>query len=724
MGERTELDRRQGADVDTGMDTADGITDAETGTDAENAAEGSFAADQTLPVIEWVAEQMPGGFLIYQDDEDQRLVYANTAILRMYGCGSLDEFRELTGFTFRGMVHPEDYPAVHRFLEKCRSGETDNWQEAVEYRIVRKDGTVRWVDDFGHFSGFPGFGGVFYVFLLDVTEKHMAQDESGRRAEVIEGLSVDFSAICLINLESGSMRPYRMDDFLLSKITGEHPEKQDWRTVLSAYAEQCVVERDRKAFLDAVSGEHIRRRLEEGGSVALNYGVFSPDGEDRYMQLSVVRGGGPADQRHHAVMGFRDVTEQTRRVQEDAASRLRMELELEKEKQTHEAKSAFLFNISHDIRTPMNAIVGFTNLAREHIDQRDLVVTYLDRVRESNAHMVSLIDDLLEMSQIDSGQVHLNPQVCSLRKELQESMDVMSAQAESKGVALTAELDIPETEVLVDAHRFRRIMTNLISNGVKFTPVGGSVTVTAHAGPVSESGYARYEFRVADTGVGMSEEFLRRIFKAFEREESSTRSGAMGTGLGLSIVKVLLNAMGGSIAVESRKGEGSAFTVSLPVKLAGEGSRAVETAPAPVPKSEGEHRILLVEDIEINRLLAETVLEDAGFLVESVPDGTDAVEVITNRPLWYFDLVLMDIQMPVMNGYEATRAIRAMDREDAKEIPIIALSANARDEDRRISMESGMNNHIAKPFDVAGLITTINECISTRKGAKAEAVHE
>ena len=213
---------------------------------------------------------------------------------------------------------------------------------------------------------------------------------------------------------------------------------------------------------------------------------------------------------------------------------------------------------------------------------------------------------------------------------------------------------------------------------------------------------------------------MKRMYEAFEREESSTRAGTIGTGLGLSITKNLLNIMGGSIAVRSKKGEGTTFTVDLPLKLADHVSEPDDAPAAETDfRAKGEHRILLVEDIEINRMLAETILEEAGFLVESVPDGCDAVEAITRRPLWYYDLVLMDIQMPVMNGYEATRAIRAIGRNDTNSLPIIALSANARDEDKRQSLESGMNNHIAKPFDVAHLITTVNEHIAKRESEKS-----
>ncbi|MCR4654641.1 MAG: response regulator, partial [Lachnospiraceae bacterium] len=248
--------------------------------------------------------------------------------------------------------------------------------------------------------------------------------------------------------------------------------------------------------------------------------------------------------------------------------------------------------------------------------------------------------------------------------------------AAEKKISLVRDVDIPECTLVMDAHRFRRIMNNLIDNAIKFTKEGGTVTVTARAKETSDSGYTRYQFKVADTGIGMSEEFMKRIYGSFEREESSTKSGVSGTGLGLSITRNLIDIMGGTISVESKKGEGSVFTVALPLKAADKcGSiQKEEVSAKEEPRAEGAYRILLVEDMEINRLMAEMVLKEAGFSVVSVRDGSEAVVAMESSPVGYFDLVLMDIQMPVMNGYEATRVIRGMGREDTSDIPIIALS--------------------------------------------------
>ena len=667
-----------------------------------------------------LAEDMPGGFFIYRADEKEEILYANSLLLRIFGCETVDEFRDLTGGTFKGMVHPEDIDAARQDIER-QIAENQDCLDYVEYRIVRKDGAVRWVDDYGRLVRKEPYGSVYYVMLRDITHLRASREEYVRKTEVIEGLSVDFSSILLLNLESGTVRCYRDSAHTWEHLTAGLSEIPDWRDILPRYAERYVLPDDRARYLEEASAERIRERLKPQVSYAVDYRCPGDGGKPAYMQMSVIRIDSETV-RPRVVMGYRDITEQVLRLQRDMSERLNMEMELEQEKRANEIKSAFLFNISHDIRTPMNAIMGFTDLAQRHIREPERLQDYLEKVSESNRHMLSLIDDLLEMSQIGYGRIELKAERCDLREQLDLSLDMFRAEAERKHIVLREEIDLPDGEVYVDAARFRRVISNLVSNAVKFTPDYGTVAVSARRKQVSDSGYARYEFRVSDDGPGISKDFLRKIFDAFEREENSTRTGKIGTGLGLAITKSLLDMMGGSIRVESEKGKGAAFTVDLPMKKADDAAESVAYAPQSegLYKANGERRILLVEDIEINRMLAETILEDAGFLVESVPDGCDAVDAFLKHPPGYFDLVLMDIQMPVMNGYEATRAIRALGRPDAANIPIIALSANARDEDRKMSMESGMNHHIAKPFDVAQLITTVNEHIAARE-SKASA---
>ncbi|MBR4211605.1 MAG: response regulator [Oscillibacter sp.] len=664
--------------------------------------------------MEKLAGRMPGGFFIYRADETEKILYVNDVMLDIFGCETREEFRKLTGCTFRDLIYPEDRAEVEASIS-AQVRESRRELDHVEYRITRRDGAVRRVDDYGRLVHTDDCGDVYFVLIWDITELHEARTENVRRAEVIEGLSVDFKSIYLVNLDTGTMRPYRMrSEYFLAisrELGGNVP---NWSDILPIYAERYVVPEDRERYLREISVETIRRRLLSEASYTVDYRCRDANDEQGtvYMQMSVVSIPNKGAARR-VVVGYRDITEQTLRVQRELSERMSMELELEREKNANEVKSAFLFNLSHDIRTPMNAIMGFTELAKSHIHDADKLHDFLGKVEESSRHLLSLIDDLLEMGRLDAGHTSLHLEACDLREQLTMTADMFRLQADKKHITLEERLDLPEEAVMLDAGRFRRVMGNLLDNALKFTPEHGTVAVSAQRKQVSESGYARYEFTVSDTGIGMSEAFMERMYQQFEREETSTKSGYAGMGLGLSIAKHLLDIMGGSISAKSEKGKGSVFTVDLPLKLVNASGVVADTPPETVLPGGGGARILLVEDIEINRMLAETILEDSGFVVESVPDGCDAVEAFGNHPAGYYDLVLMDIQMPVMNGYEATRAIRAMERDDAKSIPIIALSANARDEDKRMSMQSGMNHHIAKPFDVANLISTVNDHITT-----------
>ncbi len=548
---------------------------------------------------------------------------------------------------------------------------------------------------------------------MNETEKtkllEQMEEENLRRAKVIEGLSVGFVSIYLLNLDSGSIHPYRLktDNF---KTISDDLKSADWREIFSEYAKRHVILEDQKNYTQEVSAERISERIKKESSYKINYRCRESDGNITYMELSIVK---VADEkfRHHVIMGYRDITDQVLRVQKEMADKIRIEAELEREKHANEIKSSFLFSMSHDIRTPMNAIMGFTALAKRHLNETEKLKNDLDKIDDSSRHMMALIDDLLEMSKIEYGRLELRSESCNLKDELETIVDMFKVQTEEKNITIEKIFEMPDNEVYVDTLRFRRVMSNLLSNAVKFTQPNGIIKLSASQKKVSESGYARFEFKVTDNGVGMSEDFMRRMYEAFEREETSTQTGYIGTGLGLTISKRLLDIMGGSISVKSQKGKGSTFKVDLPLKL----SKHIDKKSSVMEQSEykaiGTHRILLVEDIEVNRMLAETILTESGFLVESVPDGCDAVDAVKNKPPCYYDLVLMDIQMPVMNGYEATRAIRSLGREDTNRLPIIALSANAREQDKQMSMESGMDSHVAKPFDIAHLIATINDHI-------------
>ncbi|MBQ7624882.1 MAG: response regulator [Clostridia bacterium] len=531
--------------------------------------------EYTLPALLWLGEKIPGGFFIYRAETPQEIVYVNRSILRIFGCDTEEEFKELTGNTFKGLVYPEDFEAVQASIDKQIADDANENLDYVEYRIVRKNGDIRWVDDYGHFADLPGIGKVYYVFIWDVTERKQAQEE-----------------------------------------------------------------------------------------------------------------------------------------------RFQMELALEQEKRRSSMRQEFIFNLSHDLRTPLNSVIGFTELAQKRPGEKEYVCDCLKKAGGSAKQLLGLLDGVLEMNGLGARGAELKSERADIKAELESARDIFTLPAREKGIELELCADIPADAVLTDKNALRRILVNLLDNAVKFTPAGGKVALTVKCEKRSPSGYQRYIFTVSDTGEGMDKDFMSRMFEPFEREQTSTASGKQGMGLGLSIVKGLCDALGGTVKAESQKGAGSVFTVELPLKLAPE-ERAPEKTPEKAAPSQnaaaGGLRVLIVEDIEINRMLAEDVLEEAGFITESAPDGSFALEAVRNSPPYYYDFVLMDIQMPVMNGYEATRAIRALPREDVASLPIVALSANVRDEDKKASIESGMNAHISKPFDADELIETVKRYALKRR---------
>ena len=378
-----------------------------------------------------------------------------------------------------------------------------------------------------------------------------------------------------------------------------------------------------------------------------------------------------------------------------------------------EAKTRFLFNMSHDIRTPMNAIIGFSDLLEKHLDDKEKVHDYIKKIQLSGSFLLSLINYVLEMARIESGKATLRTEVGDAQELLGALNAVFEPAVEKKRLKYNCTLDVEHRFIICDVTKVREIVLNIISNSVKYTPEGGSVTVQIKEIPWEKEGWTAYRILVEDTGIGMGAEYLPHIFEEFTRERTSTESKVVGAGLGLPIVKALIDLMGGTIQVESERGKGSKFEVILPFEIASE----EEVKDSYVKKEEKlynrskEKRILLAEDNELNAEIAITILEENGFKVERAEDGCKCVELFSEKPVGYYSTILMDIQMPNMDGYTASRKIRGMEREDAKAIPIIALTANAFDEDRNKAFAAGMNGHIAKPIDVGRMVRSIGALV-------------
>lgn len=657
--------------------------------------------------------------------------------------------------------------------------------------------------------------------------------------EIISGLSSDYNFISLFNPDGGKMSIYKADSSMEIKTTlARHENYQD---AVDAYTEY-VSEEDKERWRETTLLENIRKELSDKQCYDINI-RNNVNGEKNYIQFRFAK---VKDKQFgsRVVIAKRIITDivenemKQQRILEDALARA---------EHASRAKSTFLSNMSHDIRTPMNAIIGFTSLASTHLDNKDRVRDYLEKIMSSSNHLLSLINDVLEMSRIESGKLHLNETECNLSEIMHELRNILQADVREKKLDFFIDtVDVFDENVICDRLRLNQILLNLLGNSIKFTKPGGSISVRILEKEGGTKDRTLYEIRVKDNGIGMSEEFVKRIFEPFEREKNTTVSGIQGTGLGMPITKNIVEAMGGTIEVYSKQNEGSEFIVTVPFKLSENTDRnivieelkgvhalvvdddfntcdsvtqmlmeiglraewtlngkeallrtrqairrhdeykiyiidwlmpdmsGVEVAKSirseigdSVPiivltaydwadieeeareagvnafcskplfisefirclvqvlnleKEEKEKaqsdeevcmggRILLVEDNELNREIATEILTEAGFQIEEADNGKTAVEMLKASKPGYYKLVLMDIQMPVMDGYEATRAIRQLDDDEISNIPIVAMTANAFDEDRKKAFECGMNSHIAKPVDVEILFDTLKKIL-------------
>ena len=387
-----------------------------------------------------------------------------------------------------------------------------------------------------------------------------------------------------------------------------------------------------------------------------------------------------------------------------------LQLAVQRETKANLAKREFLFNMSHDIRTPMNAIIGFTALAQTHIDDRGQVEDYLKKISVSSQHLLSLINDVLDMSRIESGKVTLEAKPVHLPELVHELRDIVQAVVSEKDLSLTLDtVGVENEDIIADPLRLEQILINVLANAVKFTPDGGQISLWIVQKDTAPAGYADFEFHIKDNGIGMSEEFQKHIFEQFARERTSTVSKIQGTGLGMAITKSLVDMMGGRITVKSGQGKGSEFTISLRFPI-GE-AKTGQTPPAAKASAFTGKKLLVVEDNELNLEIASTLLKEAGFEVDTAENGKIAVEKVEAASADRYDLILMDIQMPEMDGYEATRRIRALPDAKKAALPIVAMTANAFEDDRKNALHAGMNGHIAKPLDIQKLFQVLSELL-------------
>ena len=952
--------------------------------------------EQNLAIIEEIGKHMPGGFFIYKAAPPETLLYANRAVFEIFGCDDRAQFEALTGGTFRGMLHPDDYDAVSQSIVE-QIERSEDQMDYAEYRIIRRDGAVRWVDDFGHYTDTDAYGGIYYVFISDITEKRerVASDAAIRTA-VIEALSEAYHTVWLIkDVETETFSLYRGDtegltdhavpirdalgrmkysqakdyyirttvapadqarlqeELTLKNITKRLSEKpqfavnylrtmkdgserffriefakvdmpggklgvvcgfkdvddevrqeqavqqallrqeqhrvqldnmitamaSDYRSVYHVdldadvaicyradagdpdhytegmrfpfyrrFAEYCdnyVDEAYRAGFMDFIEPDNIRRALATENIIAYRY-LARRSGREYYEMLRMAGVRHPADRDDHVVhavgVGFTIIDAEMRKSLEQ---RRVLADALAAAEQANNAKTAFLSNMSHEIRTPMNAIIGLDSLALRNPRLETETREYLEKIGGSARHLLGLINDILDMSRIESGRMVIRREEFSFRTMLEQINTMVMSQCSERGLKYECTMVGGVSDYYIgDDMKLKQVLINILSNAIKFTDAPGSVTLSVER-TGSFNGQSTIKFVIRDTGIGMDKAFIPKIFDSFTQEDSSRSSKYGSTGLGMAITKNIVELMNGTISVESEKGVGTAFTVIVSLQncahrdavvrsirpkdmrvlvvddeeIAAEharlvleevgiqadtclgGAQALQMLETQHARHEGYNLVLLdwkmpgMDGLEVARrirkrydnettviiltsfnwddimdealhagvdsflakplfatnvvdeferiarknnmslfeekkraelkgrrvLLAEDVLINAEIMkqlitmkdaeIEHAANGRIAVEMFDAGPLDYYDAILMDVRMPEMDGLEATKAIRALDRADAKRVPIIAMTANAFDEDVQRSLQVGMNAHLSKPVEPEHLFRTLEELV-------------
>ena len=676
--------------------------------------------------------------------------------------------------------------------------------------------------------------------LLRTTE--LANQTLEEQLAIVNTLSRDYINVYAVDAETATVHPVKISGYAAAGLEQDSSKEVHYEDVVTDYINYRVIPEDRQYMSEALALDTVIERLNAQTDYSGSYRVLV-NGEVHTYQFvcaaQLAAHGGGQEQGRFFLFGFRNIDDIVRKEQEQKAV---LETTLAEAQRANVAKTTFLNNMSHDIRTPMNAIIGFTSLAVTHIGNQEQVENYLGKILTSSKHLLSLINDILDMSRIESGKVKIEENEASLPEIMHDLKTIVQADVKSKQLSFHIDtLNVTNETIICDKLRLNQVLLNILSNAMKYTGPGGTVSVRIIQTDDAPEGYASYQFRVKDTGIGMSKEFLEHVFEPFEREQTSTVSGIQGTGLGLAITKNIVDMMNGTITVTSEVGKGSEFVVSFCFrvkedtddrayleKLAGLRAlvvdddtntctsvskmlasigmsadwttrgeeaviraefaleqndpfsvilidwlipdingveiarrlrrvignkativiltaydwsdieaeakeagvsafcskplflselRAILTAPYREQEKMEEQenpsqllvgkKILLVEDNELNQEIAQTVLEEVGLIIDTADDGTEAVEIIKTSPADAYDLILMDIQMPVMDGYEAARTIRALEDPVKASIPIVAMTANAFEEDRQKAIDAGMNDHVPKPIDIPRLMENL-----------------
>lgn len=518
----------------------------------------------------------------------------------------------------------------------------------------------------------------------------------------VEALSAGYSYICLINLETGDVELIKGNN--IPGLNGRYTQMD--HNILLEQVNRLIAKPFRKSSFEFYDSKTIAKRLE--GKNSLFHTCERTDGT-WILSMIVPQKYDENGRVVSVLLANRDFTEEKKRELEQEEALRQEKIKAEK---ANEAKSIFLFNMSHDIRTPMNAIVGYSQLMKKELTNPKLI-HYQEMIEQSSQLLLSIINNVLDMARVESGKMELDENYEVVGNISQLVCSAFAAEASRKNIELNIIMNVEHKHIIVDSTKLQEILSNLISNAIKYTSAGGKVTIDTKELPYDKEGYVLIQTKVSDTGIGMSEEFLPSLFELFTRERNTTLSKIPGTGLGMAIVKNFVDLMNGSIEVESELGKGSTFTITIPHKIANKDytNRNIKDSNECDIDFMGK-RILLAEDNELNAEITTTILSEMGFKVKAVEDGIFCVNEIQHQPANTYDLILMDIQMPNMDGYKATHCIRRLSQPEKANIPIIAMSANAFEEDKKKAFDVKMNDYITKPIDFQKMEQVLKHILS------------
>lgn len=574
------------------------------------------------------------------------------------------------------------------------------WVNVVSYVTIRhEDGTP------AEFT--LGFS------LVDSMESRSKETQLRLKEDMhmIGGLASGYLALCYVNIDENTCKVYSIDSDRLPDTRKLLSEDVSFDTFTRFIQSDAIHPDDRQLFA-GLDFNSVRQMLAHTRKCSIRF-RRNYSGQYLWSEMDIIKYEDIDSPANALIIGFSEIDETVRR-QEKQQEQLKEALNMAQA--ANRAKTTFLNNMSHDIRTPMNAIIGFTNLAAGHIDDKAKVSDCLSKIDKSSSHLLSLINDVLDMSRIESGKMTVEEKQENLNDIVSALRDIIQADIQAKGHTLYVDTSgVSDNDIFCDRLRLNQVLLNILSNSIKYTPAGGTISLCISQRTVKSSGYAIYEFRIKDNGMGMSQDYLKMIFEPFMRVKSTTVSGIQGTGLGMAITKALVDMMDGQITVSSELGKGTETVITFGFRLAADnaansGSDNDDSTAIDISGT----RILLVEDNELNREIATAILEEKGCIVTPAEDGSIAVSLIGSGKNGDYDLILMDIQMPVMNGYEATRQIRLLGTP-LSDIPIIAMTANAFEEDRKAALEAGMDEHIAKPINPDRLIHTIGRFLEKKQ---------